>query len=121
MAFMNQEKKKELAPKIKEVCKKYGVKATLGVRHHSTLILNIKSSDIDFHLIEADCGYKQVNQYHIEYHYTGKAEKFLNEVIAAMMEGNHDRSDIMSDYHDVGWYIDINIGQWNKPYIQTKG
>jgi hypothetical protein len=34
-----------------------------------------------------------------------------------MMVGNHNRSDIMSDYHDVGWYVDINIGQWNKPYI----
>jgi hypothetical protein len=22
----------------------------------------------------------------------------------------------MTDYFDVGWYIDINVGKWNKPY-----
>ena len=48
MAYMSQDKKKELAPLIKKVCKKYGVKATLSVRHHSTLVLNIKSGGVDF-------------------------------------------------------------------------
>jgi hypothetical protein len=37
-----------------------------------------------------------------------------------MMVGNHDRSDIQSDYFDVGWYVDINIGRWNKPYALVK-
>jgi hypothetical protein len=32
------------------------------------------------------------------------------------MTGNHDRSDIQSDYFDVGWYVDVNIGSWNRPY-----
>ena len=41
MAYMNQEKKKELAPLIKSICKKHGIKATLGVRHYSELVLNI--------------------------------------------------------------------------------
>jgi hypothetical protein len=34
-----------------------------------------------------------------------------------MNMGNHDNSDIMTDYFDVGWYVDVNIGLWNKPYI----
>jgi hypothetical protein len=29
---------------------------------------------------------------------------------------NHDNSDIMTDYFDVGWYLNINVGGWNKPY-----
>jgi hypothetical protein len=33
-----------------------------------------------------------------------------------MMVGNHDKSDVMTDYFNVGWYIDINIGKWDKPY-----
>ena len=33
-----------------------------------------------------------------------------------MNDGNHDRSDPQSDYFDVGWYVDVNIGKWNKPY-----
>jgi len=119
MAYMTQEHKKELAPKIKAVCKKYDVKATLGVRHYSTLVLNIKSSSIDFDL--GDNSYESVNVYHIDGHYKGKAKDFLNEVHSVMMMGNHNNSDIMTDYFDVGWYTDINIGNWNKPYIQIKG
>ena len=48
MAYINQEKKKELAPKIKEICKKHGIKATLSIDNYSTLNLNIKSGSIDF-------------------------------------------------------------------------
>jgi hypothetical protein len=36
-----------------------------------------------------------------------------------MVVGNHDRSDSMTDYFDVGWYISINVGKWNKPYEMT--
>ena len=48
MAYMSQERKQSLAPSIKAVLKKYGVKGTLAVRNHSTLVLNIKSGSIDF-------------------------------------------------------------------------
>ena len=27
-----------------------------------------------------------------------------------------DKSDIMTDYHHTAYFMDINIGQWNKPY-----
>jgi hypothetical protein len=61
-------------------------------------------------------GYEQVNPYHFKSHYSGKALAFLTEVLAAMNGGNHDRSDIQSDYFDVGWYVDVNIGKWDAPY-----
>ena len=48
MAYMSQERKQSLAPAIKAVLKKYGVKGTLAVNNHSTLVLNIKSGSIDF-------------------------------------------------------------------------
>jgi len=34
-----------------------------------------------------------------------------------MNEGNHDNSDIMTDYFDVGWYISVRLGKWDKPYV----
>jgi len=43
----------------------------------------------------------------------------LNELLVAMSTGNHDNSDIMTDYFDVGWYSNINIGQYHKPYVQV--
>ena len=131
MAYMSQAKKAELAPAIKAVCKKYDVKASIGVRHHSGLVLNIAAGPIDF---IANCNevcvadpyqgeyfqpvkdHISVNPYHYQKQFSGKALAFLEEVIPAMMAGNHNNSDIMVDYFDVGWYIYINIGQWDKAY-----
>lgn len=113
MAYMSQEMKKELSVGIKEVLKKYNAKGSISVNNHSTLVVTITSSPIDF-----GEEYKQVNIYWIENNYEGVAKEFLLELKAAMMIGNWNRSDIQSDYICVGFYIDINIGKWNKPYVQ---
>lgn len=122
MAYMNQEKKAKIAPAVKAICAKYGVKATLSVRHYSTLVLNIKSGKIDFFKDAADDrgGYTQVNTYWYHEHFTGKAKEFLGKVIAAMNVGNHDNSDAQVDYFDVGWYVNVNVGKWDKPYELTE-
>ena len=116
MAYMNQEKKRALAPKIKEILKRHGVKGTLSVNNLSTLVLTISASHIDFLVDYPARGHLSVNTFWYQDHFTGEALEFLKEVIPAMKIGNHDRSDIDSDYFDVGWYIDVNIGSWNKPY-----
>ena len=125
MAYMNQEKKAKIAPAVKAILKKYNVKASLAVRNHMTLVLNVKQGPIDFindfgNSEDAAKFGIQVNPYHYKSHFTGKSVKFLEEVITAMNVGNHDRSDIQSDYFDVGWYVDVNIGKWNKPYALEK-
>lgn len=130
MAWMNQEKKQMLAPKIKEVLKKYGMKGSLAVRNHSTLVVNIKQGKLDIiknynYKMESSpksefwvpaVGSLDLNPYWYHEHFTGKSLEFVTELFEAMNEGNHDRSDIMTDYFDVGWYVDVNIGGWNKPY-----
>jgi len=133
MAYVSQELKSKLSPAIKAVCKKYGIRASIAVRHHSTLCLNVKSGAIDFignsnRVCGGDfyqvqrgfkpntTGYDQVNPYHFQNHYDGDARAFLTEVLAVMNNGNWDKSDIQSDYFNVGWYVDVNIGAWNKPY-----
>lgn len=141
MAFMSQERKSQIAPVVKAICKKYGVKASLSVHNHSTLVLNVTQGNIDFieNFIETDKNKSyakymsqdqidhlrksrslDVNPYHFKDHFTGRALQFIKEVHTAMMKGNHDNSDIQSDYFDVGWYVDINIGRWNKPYALVK-
>ena len=134
MAYMNQQRKAQLAVTIKTICKTYKVKASLSVHHHSTLVLNIKSSPIDFiknyneveakrnickpdHMRDRADKALSINPYWYHEHFSGKAKEFLEKVIAAMKVGNHDNSDIMTDYFDVGWYISINVGKWNKPYV----
>lgn len=64
--------------------------------------------------------YIDVNPYHFQDHFTGMAKAFLLKAYNAMMDGNHDNSDSQTDYFDVGWYIDINIGKWDTPYALVK-
>jgi hypothetical protein len=56
MAYVSQDMKAKLAPTIKSICKKYGIKASIAVRNHSTLVLNVRQGSIDFveNYIETD-------------------------------------------------------------------
>jgi hypothetical protein len=122
MAYMNQEKKAVIAAKLKPVLKKYGVKGTLSVRNHMSIVLNVKAGKIDFF---EDYGDRedarkfgiQVNPYWFQDHFTGKSKKFLEEAFAALKSaGYYNNSDAQIDYFDTAYYYDINIGKWNKPY-----
>jgi len=33
-----------------------------------------------------------------------------------MNNGNYNNSDVYRDYHDVGWYTDIEVGTYEKGY-----
>jgi hypothetical protein len=116
MAYMNTEMKKQRAPAIAALCKKYGVKATLAVNNHSTLVLNISKGAIDFRALSIGQFSYQVNHYYIDEQFTGMAREFLEEAYKEMMVGNHNNSDIQTDYFDVGFYVNINIGKWDRPY-----
>lgn len=137
MAYVSQEMKAELAPAIKAILKKYGIKGSLSVDNHSTLVLTIKSGKIDFIKNVNDVNknrvdlwgdpvrkaqdYLSVNTYWYHEHFSGVAKKFLSEMIAAMKGPKFfDHSDAMSDYFNCSHYIDINVGKWNKPYILEK-
>lgn len=136
MAYMDSTKKAALAPAIKAALKKFGLKGSISVRHHSALVVTITSGEIDFISNFADCAraanrecgvetavrdqHLQVNTYWLETSFAGRALEALQAIKLAMSKGNHDRSDIQADYFDVGWHIDISIGKWNKPYVVTK-
>ena len=134
MAHMNQERKSEIAPLVKRVLAKYGIKGTLSIRNHSTLVLTIKSGQINFcqnwfdayegqPSLQREYGPDKVptcidvNVYHIGTHFSGRARQCLDELLAVMNQDNWDNSDIQSDYFDRGWYCDIHVGRWNKPYV----
>ena len=138
MAYMSQEHKAKLAPTIRAICKRYGIRATLAVRNHSTLMLTIKQGEIDFignsnQVCGNDfyqvargfkpniSGYESVNPYHYRSHFSGRALEFLQEVIPAMYGPDYfDHSDSQSDYFHCSHYIDVSIGRWNSPYALVK-
>ena len=142
MAYMNQEKKAKIAALLKPIFAKYGVKGSLSVNNHSTIVLNVKSGTIDFvenyiktdaekpyakHFSEDQVAYIRKNQsidvnpYWFQDHFTGKAKSFLTEAFAAMKGADwYDESDAQIHYFNTAYYVDVNIGKWNKPYELIK-
>jgi hypothetical protein len=112
MAYISQDDKKTLAPGIKAVLKKFGMKGTIAIDNHSSLVVNVSKGPIDFGRDRI-----QVNQYTIDRSYEGPAREFLNELVVAMKGDKwYDRSDAMTDYFDTAYYLSIRIGKWSKPY-----
>jgi len=118
MAYVSQADKKALAPAIKAVLNKYGMKGSIRIRNHSTLVVTVKSGVIDFSDYMRGEAYIDVNPYWIDQHYSGIARDFLNELLDAMKGPNYfNNDDAMTDYFSRSHYTDITIGTaWNKPY-----
>lgn len=135
MAFFTQEMKSEKLSKIKPILKKFGLKGSLSVHNHSTVVLTISEGSIDFiNNFNETCGadhyavargfqpqkdYLSVNHYWFKDHFTGKAKAALTELIKVLFEGHWDESDIQSDYFHTAYYVDVKVGKWNKPYKFT--
>jgi hypothetical protein len=63
-----------------------------------------------------------VNSYHVRECFEDECVADVFEAIRdAMNTGNHDNSDITTDYFDVGHYVDIRIGRWDKPFQVLAG
>lgn len=131
MAYMNQEKKALLAAKLKEVVPK-GWKYSLGVRNRSTICMTIASAPVDLmaEAIRVTEAHRQrngdrwhgappthvdVNVYHPHLTFD-ESLPVIKAIINALNDGNHDRSDVQSDYFDVGWYVHLGVGSWERPF-----
>ncbi len=124
MAYMNQKLKAELVAEVKKVLPK-NWKVTFGVSNYSTLVMNIAKADFSIMDLmnltpyEKDHGYKKINPYTLkEATIKPEVNAILVKISNAMNDQNHDNSDAMTDYIDVGYYIEINVGTHKKPYQQ---
>jgi len=136
MAYMNQERKAQLAPAIKAVLARYGMKGSISVDNHSTLVVTLKEGRLDL-IGEANRfnreyaertgqrfyevrDYYQANAYRPDTYADNRVGRFFRELTAAM-RGNlwYDNSDAMTDYFDTAYYLHINVGRWNRPYVFT--
>ena len=114
MAYMNQEKKAIIATRVKPVLAKYGMKGTISVQHHSTLVVTLASGPIDFE------DTREINQYWLA-DVPGIRGEFSRELVAAI-KGTEwfEKSDVTTDYFHTAYYITIRVGRYDKPY-QIKG
>ena len=124
MAYMNQEKKAIIAAALKKVmpkdwkyslrCDRYSITCTISAAPVDLIKLNAGD-----HYDTAN-GYLQLNKYYMHQWCTDKAvADALVAIRTAMDTGNWDRSDIMTDYFDVGHYVHIHVGRWDKPFVCT--
>jgi hypothetical protein len=116
MAYINQEKKAVIAAALKVALKDCpSVKYSLSIQYHMKITCRIKQGPK--FLDPTGKGHIDVNTYHIDSNFEPEAAKLLNKIKECLDMGNHDNSDVQSDYFDVGWYINIEIGHWDKPYV----
>ena len=127
MAFISQQDKKTLAPAIKAVFKKYGLKGSISIQHHMELCANVSAGRLDL-IGAADQigGRPWKNHYQANaYGATNPKYKEINKEIFNFYEDLKkamrgalwfDKSDLMTDYHHTAYYMSINIGRWDKPY-----
>lgn len=140
MAYVHKEVITKARAALKVLNKEYGIKATLSGENSSSLKLTIASGSIDF--VENYCEniteqdrlhnvaevkeyirkekYIQVNQYYLDRAFSGKALEYLDKANAIMHVDHWDKSDVQTDYFNCAYYVNINIGRWNKPYQFSK-
>lgn len=128
MAYMSQEKKAKIKAELRKAIPQ-SWKWSLAVRHHSTVVLTIRSAPVDLidaytskrcsEEVRAACmsqRHMECNPYHWREHFEGELLDVFSAILGALNAGNHDRSDLQTDYHDVGWYVSVCFGRWDKPF-----
>lgn len=102
---MNQQKKKQINEALKQAFPDY-CRFSLSVRHNMTLVVKIKKCPI---FTAADN--QLVNVYWYDKHLPKYKAEFIGKLLATIKTaGNwYDNSDIMTDYFDTAFYIDLII------------
>lgn len=122
MAYIKTEEVAAIRGQLKEKFK--GLKFSVRKQHHSSVSVTIKAGNVDFSDILDDNGHAQINQYWLNR--TGKHEHLFEEIYKviktapASVEGGRewfDDSDSMTDYFHTAFYMSVNVGSWDKPYV----
>ncbi len=117
MAYISQETKKAMLPKIKAICQKYGIKVSLSIDNYSSITCTIASWRLPSPLWENDT--RSVNTFYIDNHFEWERRELLKEINEVLHgEGRYDESDAMTDYFNTARYVHIGIWKWDKPYKQ---
>jgi len=134
MAYITQAQKKELAPGIKKVLKKYGIKGTISISNNIKLNVNLHEGRLDLIGEENNARRIWAERNRVEFRAVGcfqiipsaaetreglssEVTAFYNELSAAMRgELWYDNSDPMTGYFDTAYYLQINVGKFDKTY-----
>jgi hypothetical protein len=88
-----------------------------------TIVMTIRSAPIDLIGLMKNRreggtdGRVNLNLYWLDRAYSGDILATMEAIKQALNTDNHDNSDVQSDYFDVGHYVDLDIGRWDKPFV----
>jgi len=128
MAFIKAEDVKAIREELKATFPKF--KFGVRKRDFSSVTVTVKAGPTDFSDVmrNPEDGHTPVNQYHT--HMYGEHKGFFDKVHEIIKtapikgegywakKGWYDNSDSMTDYFDTAYYISMEVGSWNTPYVQ---
>lgn len=120
MAYITATEVKEIRNNLKaEFPAKAGWKFSVRKREYSMLCVTILKAPIDLIPVNQEGReYAQVNHYYVQGSFqTREAEMYIQKIINICNENNFDKSDRMTDLHHVGYYFDLKVGTWDKPFL----
>ena len=133
MAYVSKQVIDAARKAIKTLNNEYNIKATISGVNSSSLKLTISQGSIDFignyidtnKNVAGDEDYirknsnVQVNHYWLDKQFSGEALEYLEKAKKILIADHWDQSDVQTDYFYCSFYINIDIGRWDKPYVFT--
>lgn len=120
MAYVTTTQVKQTREALKIAFPDFKFMVRKGNGGSSSINVSIMSGPIDF---GDPNGGRTVNPYHAGAHYEPHCVPFLEAVIKVIKYGSerqyYDNSDPMTDYFDTAFYLDVEMGRWQKPYQKT--
>lgn len=115
MAYISSEEVKKVREAIKKEFPEY--KWSITKEHYTSIIIALMEADFEVKDDE-----KYINEHHLDDHKNESIKRIflkVKEILFATVK-YHNNSDAMTDYFDVAYYYDFQIGKWNKPYRRVK-
>jgi hypothetical protein len=126
MSYIDQEGKAKIAAALKEFMPK-DWKYSLAIRDHSQIVLTIQQAPVDLIKLAVQTGYHSLDK-HVQlgpqrldsdFKDTEVAELFAKIKKALYGADYFDHSDSMTDYFHCAYYVAVNLGKWNKAFVNT--
>jgi hypothetical protein len=119
MAYVSPEKMEKVKCSIREAYPYF--KWSISKEHHSTIRVTLLESDYDFSGYLNGQKYESVNHYWMRDCKDENVKNLFTDVLKIIKSDDfYDRSEPMTDYFDVSYYISLSIGRYDKPYKQNK-
>ena len=120
MAYISSDQVKAMRNKLKTIFpQKDGWKMSITKENCTAVNCVIIKAPIELRA-NTERPYESVNHYSIDRIYSEKTAEVLTKIKEVLNTDNFDKSDSMTDYFHVGHYVNISIGNWQKPFKVCK-